>query len=199
MILPIASRCRSATPAAQLRLHEAHQAVDQGARRDVLLSAGLLLGAAGFVIAFALQDSLSNFAIGMMILFSKPFDVGDLVDPGGVSGTVASMNIASTTIKTFDNKPMVVPNNRIWSDVIANATGVSERRVDREFGIGYDDDIDRAQAIPEEIIGGHPLVLKEPEPTIELSALGESSVNFIARPWAKTGDYGQVFWVLRFA
>jgi len=153
-----------------------------------------VVGAAGFVIAFALQDSLSNFASGMMILFFKPFDVGDVVDAGGVSGTVASMNIASTTIKTFDNKTMVVPNNRIWSDVITNATGVSERRVDMEFGIGYDDDIDRAQAILEEIIGSHPLVLKEPEPTIKLSALGESSVNFIARPWAKTGDYWQVFW-----
>jgi hypothetical protein len=102
MILPIASRCRSATPAAQLRLHEAHQAVDQGARREVLLSAGLLLGAGGFVIAFALQDSLSNFAIGMMILFFKPFDVGDFVDAGGLPGTVASMNVASTTIKAFD-------------------------------------------------------------------------------------------------
>ena len=153
-----------------------------------------VVGAAGFVIAFALQDSLSNFASGMMILFFKPFDVGDVVDAGGVSGTVASMNIASTTIKTFDNKTMVVPNNRIWSDVITNATGVSERRVDMEFGIGYDDDIDRAQAILEEIIGSHPLVLKEPEPTIKLSALGESSVNFIARPWTKTGDYWQVFW-----
>ena len=153
-----------------------------------------VVGAAGFVIAFALQDSLSNFASGMMILFFKPFDVGDVVDAGGVSGTVASMNIASTTIKTFDNKTMVVPNNRIWSDVITNATGVSERRVDMEFGIGYDDDIDRAQAILEEIISGHPLVLKEPEPTIKLSALAESSVNFIARPWAKTGDYWQVFW-----
>ena len=153
-----------------------------------------VVGAAGFVIAFALQDSLSNFASGMMILFFKPFDVGDVVDAGGVSGTVASMNIASTTIKTFDNKTMVVPNNRIWSDVITNATGVSERRVDMEFGIGYDDDIDRAQAILEEIIGSHPLVLKEPEPTLKLSALAESSVNFIARPWAKTGDYWQVFW-----
>jgi len=153
-----------------------------------------VVGAAGFVIAFALQDSLSNFASGMMILFFKPFDVGDVVDAGGVSGTVASMNIASTTIKTFDNKTMVVPNNRIWSDVITNATGVSERRVDMEFGIGYDDDIDRAQSILEEIISGHPLVLKEPEPTIKLSALAESSVNFIARPWAKTGDYWQVFW-----
>jgi small conductance mechanosensitive channel len=153
-----------------------------------------VVGAAGFVIAFALQDSLSNFASGLMILFFKPFDVGDVVDAGGVSGTVDSMNLVSTTIKTFDNKRMVVPNNKVWGDVITNASGVTERRVDMEFGIGYDDDMDRAQAILEEIITAHPLVLKEPEPTIRMSALADSSVNFIVRPWAKTADYWQVFW-----
>jgi len=141
------------------------------------------------------QRLVGHDPVGLEAARGGDHDLGSrVVDAGGVSGTVASMNIASTTIKTFDNKTMVVPNNRIWSDVITNATGVSERRVDMEFGIGYDDDIDRAQAILEEIIGGHPLVLKEPEPTIKLSALGESSVNFIARPWAKTGDYWQVFW-----
>ncbi|MCF7992666.1 MAG: mechanosensitive ion channel [Thiohalocapsa sp.] len=155
-----------------------------------------LVGAAGFVIAFALQDSLSNFASGMMILFFKPFDVGDVVDAGGVSGTVGSMNLVSTTIKTFDNKKMIVPNNKIWSDVIVNASGASERRVDMEFGIGYDDDIDRAQSILEEVVSSHPQVLKEPAPTIRLSALADSSVNFIVRPWAKTADYWQVYWDL---
>ena len=153
-----------------------------------------VVGAAGFVIAFALQDSLSNFASGLMILFFKPFDVGDVVDAGGVSGTVDSMNLVSTTIKTFDNKRMIVPNNKVWGDVITNASRVTERRVDMEFGVGYDDDIDRAQAILEDIINRHPLVLKQPEPTIKMSALADSSVNFIARPWAKTGDYWQVFW-----
>ncbi len=163
------------------------------------ISVGPLLavvGAAGFVIAFALQDSLGNFASGIMILFFKPFDVGDVVDAGGVSGTVESMNLVSTTIKTFDNKTMVVPNNKIWGDVIVNASGVSERRVDMEFGIGYDADIDRAQSILEEVVGAHPQVLTEPAPTIRLSALGDSSVNFIVRPWAKTADYWQVYWDL---
>jgi small conductance mechanosensitive channel len=108
-----------------------------------------IVGAAGFVIAFALQDSLSNFASGLMILFFRPFDVGDVVDAGGVSGKVTAMNLVSTSIKTFDNKDMVVPNNKIWQDVITNATGVDTRRVDMEFGIGYDDDIDKAQAILE--------------------------------------------------
>lgn len=153
-----------------------------------------VVGAAGFVIAFALQDSLSNFASGLMILFFRPFDVGDVVDAGGVSGTVDSMNLVSTTIKTFDNKRMVVPNNKVWGDVITNASGVTERRVDMQFGIGYQDDIDHAQAILEDIINSHPLVLKEPAPTIKLGALADSSVNFIVRPWAKTADYWQVFW-----
>lgn len=155
-----------------------------------------VIGAAGFVIAFALQDSLSNFASGMMILFFKPFDIGDVVDAGGVSGTVGSMNLVSTTINTFDNKTMIVPNNKIWSDVIVNASGVSERRVDMEFGIGYDDDIDRAQRILEEVVNAHPQVLKEPAPTIRMSTLGDSSVNFIVRPWTKTDDYWQVYWDL---
>lgn len=153
-----------------------------------------LVGAAGFVIAFAMQDSLSNFASGLMILLFRPFDTGDVVDAGGVSGTVRSMNLVSTTIRTFDNKMMVVPNNKIWGDVITNASNVTERRVDMEFGIGYDDDVDRAQQILEEIVSSHPNVLKEPAPTIRMNALGDSSINFICRPWAKTADYWGVYW-----
>jgi len=153
-----------------------------------------LLGAAGFVVAFALQDSLSNFASGLMILFFRPFDVGDVVDAGGVSGSVEAVDLVSTSIRTFDNKKMVVPNNRVWGDVITNASGVTERRVDLEFGIGYDDDIDQAQAILEEIVNNHPMVLRDPAPTIRMSALADSSVNFIVRPWAKTADYWGVYW-----
>lgn len=153
-----------------------------------------IVGAAGFVIAFALQDSLSNFASGIMILFFRPFDVGDVVDAGGVSGKVVKMNLVSTTIKTFDNKDMVVPNNKIWQDVITNATGVQTRRVDMEFGIGYDDDIDLAQEILEDIVEKHPKTLKKPEPTVRMTTLADSSVNFICRPWAKTEDYWDVYW-----
>jgi small conductance mechanosensitive channel len=153
-----------------------------------------VVGAAGFVIAFALQDSLSNFASGIMILFFRPFDVGDVVDAGGVSGKVMKMNLVSTTIKTFDNKDMVVPNNKIWQDVITNATGVRTRRVDMEFGIGYDDDIDRAQEILEEIVANHPKAMEKPEPTIRMNTLADSSINFICRPWSKTEDYWDVYW-----
>ena len=153
-----------------------------------------VVGAAGFVIAFALQESLSNFASGIMILLFKPFDVGDVVDAGGVSGKVITMNLVSTTIKTFDNKDMVVPNNKIWNDVITNATRVDTRRVDLEFRIGYSDDIDQAQAIIEETVGNHPKVLEDPEPVIRMNTLADSSINFICRPWARTGDYWVVYW-----
>lgn len=161
------------------------------------LSIGPLLavvGAAGFVIAFALQDSLSNFASGMMILFFKPFDEGDVIEAGGVAGKVQHMNLVSTTIHTFDNKRMVVPNNKIWNDVITNATGVRERRVDMEFGIGYQADYDQAREILEETIRAHPKVLDDPEPVVRLHTLADSSVNFIARPWALTEDYWDVYW-----
>ena len=94
------------------------------------------------------------------------------------------MNLVSTTIKTFDNKLMVVPNSKIWSDVITNVTAVTQRRVDMEFGIGYGDDIDLAQQILEEIVAAHPKVLEDPPPVIRMSALADSSVNFICRPWA---------------
>jgi small conductance mechanosensitive channel len=153
-----------------------------------------VVGAAGFVIAFALQDSLSNFASGLMILFFKPFDEGDVIEAGGVSGKVETMNLVSTTIHTFDNKRMVVPNNKIWNDVITNATGVRERRVDMEFGIGYDADYDRAREILEEANRAHPKVLDDPEPVVRLHTLADSSVNFIVRPWALTEDYWDVYW-----
>jgi|GEM_PF-158986 len=153
-----------------------------------------MVGAASFVIAFAMQDSLSNFAAGMMILIFRPFNLDDVVDAGGVSGKVSSMNLVATTIRTFDNKLMIVPNSRIWNDVITNATGVTQRRVDMVFGIGYDDDTELAQTILEKIVADHPLVLKTPEPMIKLSELADSSVNFICRPWVFPADYWDVYW-----
>jgi small conductance mechanosensitive channel len=153
-----------------------------------------VIGAAGFVVAFALQDALGNLASGIMILVYRPFDVGDAVDVGGVSGKVHSMNLVSTTIRTFDNKVVVVPNNKIWGDVITNITGSSQRRVDMIFGIAYDADIAQAQAIQERILEAHPLVLKDPEPVVKVHELADSSVNFVCRPWTKTDDYWTVYW-----
>ena len=153
-----------------------------------------VIGAAGFVIAFALQGTLSNFASGIMILMYRPFDVGDIVDAGGVTGRVRSTNLVSTHIRTFDNKSMIVPNNEIWGGVITNSTGTKKRRVDMVFGIGYGDDIAKAQGILEKITNDHELVLKDPEPDIKVHELADSSVNFICRPWVKTADYWTVYW-----
>ena len=153
-----------------------------------------LIGGAAFVIGLALQGTLSNFAQGLLILAYRPFDVGDVIDAGGVSGIVDSMNMLSTTIRTFDNKKMIVPNGKIGGDTITNATASSTRRIDMTFGIGYDDDVAKAQTILERIINKHPLVMKDPAPLIKMNELGDSAINFIARPWAKTGDYWTVFW-----
>ncbi|MCL1139356.1 mechanosensitive ion channel family protein [Shewanella pneumatophori] len=151
-------------------------------------------GIAGVIIGFALQDTLSNFASGMMILVYRPFDVGDLINAGGVTGRVSHMSLVSTTIKTLDNQRLIVPNNKIWGDTINNITVEHQRRVDMTFGIGYADNIEHAEQVLRDIVMAHPLVLKDPEPTIKLHTLGESSVDFIVRPWAKPEDYWDVYW-----
>jgi len=153
-----------------------------------------VIGATGFIVAFALQDTLSNFASGLMILLYRPFDVGDWVDVSGQVGKVRSMTLVATTIMTPDNKLMIVPNNSIWGNIITNVTGSSERRVDLEFGIGYDADLDRAQAVLEQIMKAHELVLNEPSPVVHVHELADSSVNLICRPWVKTDDYWTVYW-----
>ncbi len=152
------------------------------------------IGVIGFVVGFALQETLSNFASGVMILIYRPFDVGDAVSVAGVAGGVESMNLVSTTIKSWDNQRVVVPNGKIWGDVITNITGNDTRRVDMVFGIGYDDDIAKAEGILKEIIANTDLVLANPEPVIKVNELADSSVNFIVRPWAKTSDYWAVYW-----
>ena len=152
------------------------------------------LGAAGFVVAFALQNTLSNFASGIMIMFYRPFDVDDVVDVAGIIGTVQSMTMVSTSIMTADNRLMIVPNNTIWGNIITNVTHSDKRRVDFTFGIGYNDDIDKAQQVLLSVLAEHPLVLKDPEPTVQVHELADSSVNFICRPWTLTPDYWTVYW-----
>ncbi|QFI36544.1 mechanosensitive ion channel family protein [Moritella marina ATCC 15381] len=151
-------------------------------------------GVAGLVIGFALQDTLSNFASGMMLLIYRPFDEGDFVEAGGVSGKVAHMSLVNTTIKTFDNQVIIVPNSKIWGDIIKNITHERVRRVDMVFGIGYSDDIALAETVLADIVLAHELVLKNPETIIKLHTLNTSSVDFIVRPWVKTEDYWDVYW-----
>ena len=152
------------------------------------------LGAAGFVVGFALKDTLGNFASGIMILAYRPFDVGDQIDAANVNGLVESVSLFATHIRTFDNKMTIVPNNKIWGDIITNATASDTRRVDMVFGIGYDDDIEMANNTLLSLLQQHPLVLREPAPVVKLNELADSSVNFICRPWTKTQDYWSVYW-----
>ncbi|MEZ9058926.1 mechanosensitive ion channel family protein [Vibrio pelagius] len=151
-------------------------------------------GVAGVIIGFALQDTLSNFASGLMILIYRPYDVGDMVKVAGVQGTVKDMSLVSTTVQTIDNQRLVIPNNKIWGDVINNITAERVRRVDMVFGIGYSDDIDKAKSVLNDIIINHPKVLKKPEHMVKLHTLNTSSVDFVVRPWVKTDDYWDVYW-----
>ncbi len=153
-----------------------------------------VIGGASFIIGFALQDTLGNFASGIMLLIYRPFDVGNVVEVGGVSGKIDSVTLVSTTIRTFDNKVVLVPNRNVWGQVITNASASDIRRVDMIFGIGYEDDADKAKAILERVVSRHEMVLEEPEPLIKLHELADSSVNFICRPWVQTDDYWQVHW-----
>lgn len=151
-------------------------------------------GVAGVIIGFALQDTLSNFASGLMILIYRPYDVGDMVKVAGIQGTVKNMSLVSTSIQTIDNQRLVIPNNKIWGDVINNITAEKIRRVDMVFGIGYADDIDAAREVFKNILIKDPRILKTPESTVKLHTLNESSVDFVVRPWVKTEDYWDVYW-----
>jgi small conductance mechanosensitive channel len=152
------------------------------------------LGIAGFIVGFALQDTLGNFAAGMMILLFRPYDVGDVVEAGGIFGKVSHMSLVNTTILTFDNQTLVMPNSKIWGDVIKNVTAQEKRRVDMTFGIGYSDDIPKAEQVLKEILTNHDKVLADPAPVVRLHTLNESSVDFVVRPWVKKDDYWDVYW-----
>ena len=152
------------------------------------------LGIAGFIVGFALQDTLSNFASGLMILMYRPFDVGDAIEAAGVTGKVDQMNLVSTMILTFDNQLLILPNKQVWGGIIRNITNQDTRRVDMTFGIGYSDDIPKAEEVLTAIVTSHEKVLKDPEPVIRLHTLGDSSMDFIVRPWSKTSDYWDVYW-----
>jgi small conductance mechanosensitive channel len=155
-----------------------------------------LIGGASFIAAFALQDTLGNLASGLMIMINRPFDEGDYVDVGGVAGTVKSVSIVATTVATPDNQIIVIPNRNVWGNIITNVTASDTRRVDLVFGISYDDSIPDAIRVLEETVAAHPLVLSDPEPTIRVNELADSSVNLICRPWVRTSDYWNVYWDL---
>jgi small conductance mechanosensitive channel len=154
------------------------------------------LGIAGFVLGFALQDTFANFAAGGMILAYQPYDVGDVIDAGGAMGTVKKMSLVSTTILTFDNQTLIVPNKKMWGDVIRNITAQARRRVDLMFGVGYDADVAKVEQLLKEIVDADARILRDPEPLIRLHQLADSSVNFIVRVWTSQASYWDVYWDL---
>jgi small conductance mechanosensitive channel len=149
----------------------------------------VVLGAAGLAVGLALQGSLSNFASGFLMIIFKPFKVDDYVEAAGVAGTVEEIQVFTTTLKTPDNKTVIIPNSNITGDNIVNWTIKGTRRVDMVFGIGYDDDIDKAKQIISDILAKDDRILDDPPTQIALSELADSSVNFVARPWVKIEDY----------
>jgi len=153
-----------------------------------------VMAAAGLAIGLALQGSLSNFASGVMLIALRPFKVGDYVEAGGTSGTVEAIAVFATELLTPDNKKVVVPNATIASATITNYSAKDKRRIDLVVGVGYDADLRQARQILEGILAGEPRILKTPAPVVAVSNLGESSVDFVVRPWVSAGDY----WPVRF-
>lgn len=151
-----------------------------------------ILGAAGLAVGLALKDSLSNFAAGVMLVFFRPFRSGDYIEAAGISGSVVSIKIFNTILRTPDNRIITVPNALIYADSITNFSAEDKRRIDLVIGIGYDDDIARAKALIQGVLGQDNRILDEPVPVMLLVELGESSVDIAVRPWVKSSDYSQV-------
>lgn len=152
-----------------------------------------VLGAAGLAIGLALQGSLSNFAGGVLILIFKPFKVGDLIEGGGHLGVVKEIQIFNTILTTADNRRVIIPNGVLSNNSLINVNVEPTRRVDFVFGIGYGDDIKKTKEILQRIADNDSRVLKDPAPTIVLSELADSSVNFTVRLWVNTADYWGVY------
>ncbi len=153
-----------------------------------------LLGAAGLAIGLALQGSLQNFAAGVMLIVFRPFKAGDFIEAAGISGMVETINIFSSTLRTGDNREIIVPNGEIYSGVITNYSARSTRRIDMVIGIGYDSDIKLARNTLQALVEADERILDEPATLIAVSELADSSVNFVLRPWVKSSDY----WAVKF-
>ncbi len=153
-----------------------------------------VIGAAGLAVGLALQGSLSNFASGVLLIMFKPFKAGDFIRAGGEAGTVVVVGILSTELKTPDNMQIIMPNSTIMGSAITNVSAHPTRRVDMTVGVGYGDDLNKAKAIMERLLAADPRVLQDPPVTIAVANLGESSVDFVVRPWVNSSD----FWDVKF-
>lgn len=153
-----------------------------------------VLGTIGLAIGLALQGTLSNIASGVMLLVLRPFNVGDAVDIGSTSGVVDEIGLFVTEMHTFDNVAITMPNSKVWGTEIKNYSQNDTRRVDMEIGIGYDDDMDQAMSVINEVLTADERVLEEPEPLIAIGGLGDSAVVIRVRPWTETPNV----WPLRY-
>jgi small conductance mechanosensitive channel len=153
-----------------------------------------LIGAAGLAVGLALQGSLANFAAGVLIVLFRPYRVGDFVEAAGVSGSVSQVQVLTTILKTPDNKEIIIPNAQIMSSIITNSNANKTRRVDLVVGVSYGDDLDKVRKNLEELVAADSRILQDPECQIAVSELGDSSVNFVVRPWVKSEEY----WKVRF-
>ena len=148
-----------------------------------------VIGAAGLAIGLALQGTLSNVAAGVMLLIFRPYHIGDYVEAGGNAGTVKELNLFVTVMATPDNVRIIVPNAQIWGATVSNFSANPTRRVDLVMGISYEDDIDKAMAVMNQVIDDEARVLKDPEPMVAVVELADSSVNFTVRVWVDNADY----------
>lgn len=153
-----------------------------------------IIGAAGLAVGLALQGSLSNFAAGVLMIIFKPFKAGDYIEAAGTAGSVEEIHIFTTTLTTPDNCKVIVPNAQITSSNIKNYSANATRRVDLVIGVSYQDDLKKARQVIENVIKADSRVLPEPAYTVAVSELGDSSVNFVVRPWVNSSDY----WDVRF-
>ena len=154
------------------------------------------LGVVGFIVGFALQDTLSNFASGAMILAYRPFDTGDFISAAEVEGTVKKMNLVNTTVVTIDNRVLVIPNSKIWGGVIMNFTGQHLRRTDMLYSVSYSEDLDHVQRVLEELIAADERFLTDPEPIVRVKQFGDSSIDFVVRAYARTEEFWETVWAL---
>ncbi|RUO37418.1 mechanosensitive ion channel protein [Aliidiomarina shirensis] len=153
-----------------------------------------ILGAAGLAVGLALQGSLSNFASGVLIMIYRPFKSGDYVDAGGIAGTVERIELFITILKTPDNKIVMVPNSRITGNEITNFSQEPIRRVDMVIGVSYNADLKKTKEVLMEVISSDERMLTDPAPRVSVTALNDSSVDFIVRPWVKSEDYWPMYW-----
>jgi small conductance mechanosensitive channel len=152
-----------------------------------------ILAAAGLAIGLALQGSLGNFAGGVLIMIFKPIKIGDLIEAQGEVGVVKEIEIFTTKLTGLSNKEIIIPNGALSNGNIVNYTTAGTRRVDLVYGVGYDSDIKQTKAVFDKVLSAHPKILKEPAPTVALSELGDSSLNFVVRPWCNAEDYWAVY------